>query len=769
MLAALLVSFLGAILARFIVSRTYPYGGWVAALLPAGLFLYFLALGANLGETGAISETLEWVPALGISLSLRLDGFALLFVLLITGIGTLVTIYAGAYFSHSSPAEAARFLTLILLFMTAMLGTVLSDNLVVMFVFWEATSLLSFMLIGFNSSRPEARKAALQSLVVTGGGGLALFAGILLIGITLGTFSLSEVAERAPELLASPLAVPAMILIMLGAFTKSAQLPFHFWLPQAMEAPAPASAFLHSATMVKLGVYLLARFDLVFGGIPAFGTTLVIVGSLTMLVAAVRALSTDGFKEVLAHSTVGSLGVLVMLIGLDGDYSVTAMIAFIIAHALYKAALFFCAGTTIHAVGEGRLSLIGGLARRLPMTTLAAGMAAISMAGLPPTLGFITKEYLFESQLNASFGWVVVAVAVLVNAVFAAIAGVAAIRPYYLGKARSEVHHPETPGLYLGPLVLGGLGFLFGLAPDFLLTGLIQPANDVLVGHTVDLSFSLWHGFTPMLALSATVVAFAGGLLAYWHRIHYALSLNTGLKRSLGDAGYNAVFTGTLRLAERCTRLLQNGDQHRYTATVATAVLLIIGYGVLASGTWPVFSLSGGRFDLPTAVVLVMMCLGALAATRTPSLLRAMIAVGVVGFGSALIFLLNGAPDVALTQFSVEVLLVLILVALLLRVPERTASTRRPREKRLDILLSVGFALVVFVALAATVALPLDGRISEFYAANSYLEAHGRNVVNVVLVDYRAIDTLGEVVVVAFAAISVWGLLRALPRRRDSR
>lgn len=308
MLAALLVSFLGAILARFIVSRTYPYGGWVAALLPAGLFLYFLALGANLGETGAISETLEWVPALGISLSLRLDGFALLFVLLITGIGTLVTIYAGAYFSHSSPAEAARFLTLILLFMTAMLGTVLSDNLVVMFVFWEATSLLSFMLIGFNSSRPEARKAALQSLVVTGGGGLALFAGILLIGITLGTFSLSEVAERAPELLASPLAVPAMILIMLGAFTKSAQLPFHFWLPQAMEAPAPASAFLHSATMVKLGVYLLARFDLVFGGILAFGTTLVIVGSLTMLVAAVRALSTDGFKEVLAHSTVGSLG-----------------------------------------------------------------------------------------------------------------------------------------------------------------------------------------------------------------------------------------------------------------------------------------------------------------------------------------------------------------------------------------------------------------------------------------------------------------------------
>jgi Multisubunit Na+/H+ antiporter, MnhB subunit len=400
------------------------------------------------------------------------------------------------------------------------------------------------------------------------------------------------------------------------------------------------------------------------------------------------------------------------------------------------------------------------------MTTLAAGMAAISMAGLPPTLGFITKEYLFESQLNASSGWVVVAVAVLVNAVFAAIAGVAAIRPYYLGKTRSEVKHPETLGLYLGPLVLGGLGFLFGLAPDFLVRGLIQPANDVLVGHTVDLSFSLWHGFTPMLALSATVVAFAGGLIAYWHRIHYALSLNKGLARVLGDFGFNAAFAGLLRLAERCTRFLQNGDQHRYTSTVAAAVLLIIGYGVLASGTRPLIAMTGGRFDAPSVIVLLLMCLGAFAATRTPSLLRAMIAVGVVGFGSALIFLLNGAPDVALTQFSVEVLLVLILVALLLRVPERAASTREPREKRLDILISAGFALVVFVALAATVALPMDGRISEFYAATSYLEAHGRNVVNVVLVDYRAIDTLGEVVVVAFAAMSVWGLLRALPRRR---
>ncbi|MFC3608120.1 hydrogen gas-evolving membrane-bound hydrogenase subunit E [Stutzerimonas tarimensis] len=768
MLIALLVSFLGAALTRSVAQRAFPYGGWVMAALPAGLFLYFLYLSFGLRDTQVVSETLEWVPALGISLTLTLDGFSLLFALLITGIGTLVTLFAGAYFSHSPPREGANFLTLILLFMTAMLGTVLSDNLIAMFVFWEATSMLSFMLIGFNSARPEARKAALQSLVVTGGGGLALFAGILLIGIELGTYSYSEIALRSDELLASPVAVPAMVLILLGAFTKSAQFPFHFWLPAAMEAPAPASAFLHSATMVKLGVYLLARFDLVFAGMPAFSTTLVTVGCITMLVAAVRALASDGFKEVLAHSTVGSLGVLVMLIGLDGDYSITALIAFILAHAFYKAALFFCAGTTIHAAEESSLNRLGGLAKALPVTAVAAGMAAISMAGLPPTLGFITKEYLFESQLNASYGWVVIAVAVVVNAVFAAIAGVVAIRPYWSGPERSHVHHPETPGLYIGPLILGAFGVIFGLFPSVLVDGLIQPASSVLVGHPVDLSFSLWHGFTPMLALSATVVAFAAGLLTYWRHIRRSLSTNQSVERVLGAGGFNWLFYGTLALAERCTAYLQNGDQHRYTKIVVASVILIVGYGIYASGTTPAFAPASGRFDAASAIVLVLICAGAFAATRTPSLLRAMIAVGVVGFGSALLFLMNGAPDLALTQFSVEVLIVLILVALLLRVPERMPSTRMPREKKWDILLSAGIGVIIFLGLAATVTEPLDLRLTEFFAATSYLEAHGRNVVNVVLVDYRAIDTLGEVVVVAFAAIAVWGLLRVWKKGGES-
>jgi multicomponent Na+:H+ antiporter subunit A len=742
--------------------------GWIVAAVPAALFAAFLIMGWGLTANEAVTDSYAWVPTLGIQAAFRLDGFSLLFALLITGIGTLVVIFTGGYFA-GHPDKCARFLTLILAFMAAMLGTVLSDNLIVMFVFWEATSLISFMLIGFHSLRVEARKAALQSLIVTASGGLALFAGILLIGIELGTFSLSEAASRSAEIAASPYALAIMVLVLLGAFTKSAQFPFHFWLPAAMEAPAPASAFLHSATMVKLGVYLLARFDLVFADMPVFGSTLIFFGSLTMLVAAIRALASDGYKAVLAQSTVASLGVLVMLIGLDGTYAATATIAFILAHAFYKAALFFCAGTTIHATEEGNLSRLGGLASQLPMTATAASLAALSMAGLPPTLGFITKEYLFESQLNSSSTWLVVAIAVLVNAVFVAIAGMAALRPFFSRQVVSHIHHGESLSLWIGPVLLGVLGLLFGLAPWLLIDTLLAPATSALLGHTNEVSFSLWHGFTPMLALSATVVALGAGVLIFWQRIQTRLIRAPWIETYLGSGGFKWVFDGTLGIAERSTRILQNGDQHRYTTVVLASVVAITVFGILMSGTRPEIDVLAGRFDLPSVVVLGLIAAGALVATRTFSLLRAMISMGAVGFGSALIFLMNGAPDLALTQFSVEVLIVVIFAALLLRIPDYKLSTREPREKRWDLAISGAVGTILFLALSALTVRPLDLRLSDYFAQTSYTEAHGRNVVNVIIVDYRAIDTLGEIAVVAFAAIAVWGLLRPYRRRENDR
>lgn len=738
-------------------------GGWGAPLLalaPLSAFVILLREQPAIARGEVILASAEWVPSLGVALSFRLDGFSLLFALLVTGIGVLVTLYAGAYFAEKPAATRGRFLALLLLFMTAMLGTVLSDDLVVMFLFWEATSLLSFMLVGFDSEKAEARKAALQALVVTGGGGLALFAGILLIGIALGTFSYTEVAARSDELLAGPWLGPIVVLIMLGAFTKSAQVPFQFWLPNAMQAPTPASAYLHSATMVKLGVFLLARFDPVFAGVPWFGATLVVVGSATMLVASFEALRATGFKAVLAQSTVASLGILVMLIGLDSEVAMVATVGFLITHALYKATLFFCAGTTIHATGETHLARLGGLARVLPFTALAAVLASFSMAGLPPFIGFISKEYLFDAQLSSSWSVAPVAVAVIVNSVMVGVAGVVSIRPFFMRRRRPlTIRHGETPGLLVGPLLLAAAGIALGVVPNLAAATLIAPAVQSLAGAPVDVSFSLWHGLTPMLALSGVVVTLGVLLAVFWTPVHVMLRRRRILHDLFGDRLYERVFAGTLALASRSTRVLQNGDQHRYTTVVVAATLAILGLGLFASGGGLAIGLDG-PLRVSVLAVLAIAVVGAIATPLARSLVAALVAVGIVGFSSALVFLLSGAPDLALTQFAVETLLVVILTAVLLRLPLTRNHSRSGAERRRDAILAGLFGVVVFIGAAAMSATPVDRTLSDFFGAASYVEAYGRNVVNVILVDFRAIDTLGEVAVVAFATLAAWALLR---------
>ncbi|MHB2266547.1 hydrogen gas-evolving membrane-bound hydrogenase subunit E [Aliihoeflea sp. PC F10.4] len=740
--------------------------GWLMALVPFGLFVFFLSHLPDVAGGQAIVQSVEWAPSLGIDLAFRLDGFSLLFTLLITGIGALVVIYAGAYFAEKPASEGGRFIAFILMFMTAMLGTVLADDLVVMFVFWEATSLISFALIGFDARTYEARRAALQSLLVTGGGGLALFAGILLIGAELGTFSFSEVALRADELVASPLMPAILVLVLAGAFTKSAQVPFQFWLPNAMAAPTPASAYLHSATMVKLGVYLLARFDEIFASVPAFGTTLVIVGSLTMLVAAFEALRATGYKAVLAQSTVASLGILVMLIGLDGEVARVATIGFIIAHAFYKAALFFCAGTVIHATGIAGLRRLGGLARFLPFTAAAAVLASLSMAGLPPFAGFIAKEFLFEAQLESGFSVVPVAIAVIVNAVMVAVAGVVALKPFF-AKAEKDVKlkHGETAGMLVGPLLLALAGVAMGIAPNTFMRALVEPAASALGGAPVDVSISLWHGLTPMLALSAAVVTIGALVFFNWRSIHITLRRQRLIHDLFGDRGYQKVLDSVLDVAKASTRFLQNGDQHRYTAVVVASAVFIVAFGVIVGSGMSGFS-AVGELNVPVVIVLAIAVVGAFAAVASRSLIAAVVAVGIVGFAAAIIFMLNGAPDLALTQFSAEALLVLILTAVLVRVPTSRDQSRTIGERRFDLMLSIAFGIVIFIGVASMTSEPLDLRLSEFFAQSSYVDAFGRNVVNVILVDYRAIDTLGEIAVVGFAAIGVWALLRRLPARK---
>jgi multicomponent Na+:H+ antiporter subunit A len=471
-------------LGRFLGRRS---ASWVIALLPAGLFVAFLRFSATIEAGRTVTERLTWAPSLGVEFALRLDGFAYLFCLLVTGVGALVVIYAGAYLAERAAADRARFLTLLLLFMTAMLGAVLADDLLVLFLFWEATSVLSFLLIGFDVESPSARRAALMSLRVTAGGGLALLAAVLLIGATLGSHSLSGAVARAPELARSPWIVPILAGILVGAFTKSAQFPFHFWLPNAMQAPTPASAYLHSATMVKLGIYLLARFEPVIGAVPGGRDTLIGVALATMLVGAFQAVRAENYKAVLAYSTVASLGILVMLVGLDGPMASVATVGFLLAHALYKATLFFCAGTVLHATGLTKLRLMGGLRRALPLTALASVLASLSMAGLPPFLGFISKEFLFEAQIESSWDAVPMAVAVLVNAVLVGVAGVVTLRPFFLGRGRVHtVRHREVPALLVGPLVLAFLGLVISVEPDWVDRTVLRPAVAAIYGQPVE-------------------------------------------------------------------------------------------------------------------------------------------------------------------------------------------------------------------------------------------------------------------------------------------
>jgi multicomponent Na+:H+ antiporter subunit A len=750
----------GAAVAKPASSILGRHTGWVMSLIPLFIFASFLLHVAPVAEGELLIAQLAWVPSLGVELSFRLDGFALLFALLISGIGTLVVIYAGAYFAEKPSAEIGRFLTLIMLFMTAMLGTVLSDNLIVMFVFWELTSLASFLLIGFDGHKEAARKSALQSLIVTGGGGLALFAGILVIGMTLGTFSFTEVLARSDELVASSWAGTIAVLIMIGAFTKSAQFPFHFWLPNAMAAPTPASAYLHSATMVKLGVFLLARFDGVFAGMPSFGHTLVVFGSLTMVIAALQALRAEGFKAVLAQSTVASLGILVMLIGLTGEVAAVATVGFILTHALYKAALFFCAGTAIHATGEARLHKLTGLARFLPVTAVAAVLASLSMAGLPPFVGFISKEYLFEAQLANDWNILPIAAAVLVNAVMVGVAGVVSIRPFYFkSETVREIHHGETPGLLAGPLLLAAGGILIGLVPGPAGQWLIGPAASALLGQPIDVSFQLWHGLTPMLVLSILVVSIGAVIVVQWTRIHTALRRHDGLYAFLGDRFYHKALNGILAAARLSTQVLQNGDQHRYTTLVILTVTAGLALAFMAAPSSD-FLASEGSIRVSVALVLLLTVVGAVATIIVRSLIAGLVSVGIVGFGSAVIFMLNGAPDLALTQMAVETLIVILMTAVLLKLPSRRRHSRTLSERRRDGMIAAGFAVMMFIALASLGVTPIDLRLSEYFGETSYLEAYGRNVVNVILVDYRAIDTLGEIVVVALATIAAWGLLR---------
>ena len=501
-----------ACLAPFLIRHARAVAVPALASVPLGLAVFFASHAPQVAN-GPLRASVPWVPSLGVAFSARLDGLSLLFALLITGIGALVVLYAGAYLKGHP--QLGRFYVTLLLFMAAMLGLVLADDLLYLFVCWELTSITSYLLIGFNHESLVARRAALQALLVTSVGGLVMLAGFLLLGSSGGSWEIGALVARK-ALADHPVAPWALVLIAFGAFTKSAQWPFHFWLPGAMEAPTPVSAYLHSATMVKAGVYLLARVHPFFSEMPLWHALVGGVGALTMVWAAWLTVTQTDLKRILAYSTVSALGTLVMLLGIgDADTALAAGV-FILAHALYKGALFMVAGTLDHETGTRDVRQLGGLRGMLPWTTAGGVLAAVSMAGMLPTFGFVAKESLYEALLHVpQFGVPALAIAVLSSALFVAVALRTGVAPFFAGRSDNlPMPHPhEAPmAMWVGPIVLGVLGLALGLGGAALAPVFLVPIGTAINGAPVEASFALWHGLTPVFGLSLVTLALGGTL-----------------------------------------------------------------------------------------------------------------------------------------------------------------------------------------------------------------------------------------------------------------
>jgi multicomponent Na+:H+ antiporter subunit A len=745
----------------------------VLALVPIGLTIA-VAWRLPLEPAAAWAESTPWIPDLGIALAFRLDGLSATFALLVCGIGALVLLYAGAYMK--ADPRLGRLCGLLLLFFGAMLGVVLSDDFFVLFVFWELTSIASYLLIGFKHEKQEARDAARQALLVTGAGGLALLAGLVLLAIAarqvgLPADQVSRIsALTTVDLSGHALFAPALLLIVFGAFSKSAQMPWHFWLPNAMTAPTPVSAYLHSATMVKAGVFLLARLNPVFGESVLWHVLLTATGAVTMLVAAVMAAGQTDLKRILAYTTVSVLGTLTMLIGVGTELAIKAAVVYLVAHACYKAALFMIAGSLEHATGTRDVRQLGGLWRAMPVTAASGMLAALSMAGAPPLFGFIGKELLLKAKLDLEYlGVVLILVASLANIFLIAMALVVAVWPFFGRRSAAARSAHEAPFFMLaGPLLLSVIGLFVGLIPGTFDTALGSGMATAIDGRPIVMELKLWHGLSPvaLTALGISIITLAVGLALFWRLRDWLAHLVIVVAR-LGRHGparvYDLAYVGLLRLADLVTRLTHTGSLRQYVRVVLFALVVTCLYPLSRC-----FPLKDGLFTSWRGheILLVLLTLvGAVAAVLSRSSLSAIALLGISGLLIAVLFSLFSAPDLAITQIMVEALTVILLVLIFYRLPEFTAL--RARAARLgDALIAAATGAVMAGIVLASAALHLPPTVSERLSQMSKPEAYGRNVVNVILVDFRALDTLGELTVVGVAGLGVYALVKLYRRGR---
>ncbi len=758
MLLSIFIGFLAAIAAPFIHRITPKLSGIILTMVPVGIFIYLANMIGPVSQGEVLLLSYKWFPMLDVNLNFVVDGLSLTFALIVSGIGAIIVFYASGYLHGHK--KLARFYGYLLFFMTSMLGVVLSDNILALFIFWELTSISSYLLIGFNHEQERSRYAALQALIVTGGGGLALMAGLLLMGIVGGSFNISELFDQSATIVSHSLYLPILILVFLGAFTKSAQWPFHYWLPNAMEAPTPVSAYLHSATMVKAGVFLLARLNPILSGTDVWHITLIAFGGLTMLMGAAMAIGQNDLKRILAYTTVSALGIMVFLIGLGGKYAITAAITFLVVHAMYKGGLFLVAGAIDHETGTRDIRKLGGLKSFLPLIFLGAILAAFSYSGIPPFLGFVAKELIYESTAHFAVNPVMLTViAVLTNMFLVATAIMVGIKPFF-GKFIEPPKHPHHAPitLWIGPVLLGLLGLVLGMFPGWISKGLILPGVNIIAGFE-GAKLALWHGFTPLLLLSLLTLAGGIGLFYISYTVKRHIAFFDKLALYGPEEGYKLMMKGLVTFSTRQTAFFQNGYLRHYFYWILSVFIGLVLGAIYFKDVIGLLRVDFSGIYFYEFLIVVIMLLAAFAALRAKSVLSSVAALGVVGYGIALIFAFFSAPDLALTQFSIETLTVILLVLIAYNVPRFSKISTRKNTSR-DAIISIAAGATISILVLLVLNMPSESKISTFFLENSYVEAHGRNIVNVILVDFRGIDTMGEITVLSLAAIGVYTLLK---------
>ncbi len=784
LIVLLLLPFLGSCLAALLPHNARNTESLLAGLVALVGTIQVALLYPQIAHGGVIREEFMWLPSLGLNFVLRMDGFAWLFSMLVLGIGTLVSLYARYYMSPDDPVP--RFFAFFLAFMGAMLGLVISGNLIQIVFFWELTSLFSFLLIGYWHHRADARRGAYMALMVTGAGGLCLLAGVMLLGHIVGSYDLDKVLAAGDQIRAHSLYPVMLALVLIGALSKSAQFPFHFWLPHAMAAPTPVSAYLHSATMVKAGVFLLARLWPSLSGSEEWFYIVGGAGAITLLLGAYCAMFQNDLKGLLAYSTISHLGLITLLLGLNSPLAAVAAVFHILNHATFKASLFMAAGIIDHESGTRDIRKLSGLVRLIPFTATLAMVASASMAGVPLLNGFLSKEMFFaETVFISATAWVEIALPMI-----ATIAGTFSVAyalrftvDVFFGPAATDLPHTphEPPRWMRAPVeLLVFTCLLVGIFPAQVVGSILAAAALPVVGGVLpEYSLAIWHGWNAPMIMS--LVAMSGGVVLY-------LLLRKQLKR--GRFKYPPIisyFNGK-RGFERSLVVMMRGvrkiEKRISTKRLQTQLFLLVLVAVIG-GMIPVINSGlswGDRPKIPGSIVFVTLWLLAIACALGAAWqakyhrLAALTMVSVCGLMTCITFVWFSAPDLALTQLVVEVVTTVLILLGLRWLPRRIeevsplpSSLRKARVRRLrDFLLSTvvggGMALLSYAMLTRQT--PND--ISSFYLSRALPEGGGSNVVNVMLVDFRGFDTLGEITVLGAVALTVYALLRRFRPSKES-